>query len=184
MQFALVQSSYLPSFYRESTRISIGGAIPRWMESIALVARRSLYAVCTELRTRFSTFSHPQLSVNMQFALEQSSYLRAFGGELTRIFNGSVIPRWMGSMGLGSVQVCTLFGPNEGPDLQPPHTLSFLLICNIALVQSSYLPSYYRESRISNGGAIPRWRMEIWETSKLSITMVPPLHQSNVHIKR
>ena len=94
MLFALVQSSYLTGFGRELTRISIDGALPRWMGRMGFVARRSFYAVCTNWRTTFLTSPHPQLSANMLFALVQSSYLAGFGRELTRISIDGSIPWW------------------------------------------------------------------------------------------
>ena len=106
MQFTLVQSSQLGGFSRELTKISIGGAIPLLIERMGLLPRRSLYAVFTDLRTTFVTSPQPQLFVNMQFAFVQSSHLAAISRELTRIFIGGAIPRWMG---IGLVAVRSLY---------------------------------------------------------------------------
>ena len=64
------------------TRISIGGATPRWMEKMGLVARRGLYAIRTDSRATVVKSLHPQLSVDMQFALVQSLHLVGFSREL------------------------------------------------------------------------------------------------------
>ena len=106
MQFPLVQSSQLGGFSRELANISIGGATPWLIKRIDLLPRRSLYAVFTDLRTTFLTSPQPQLSVNMQFAFVQSSHLAAISRELTRIFIGGAIPRWMG---IGLVAVRSLY---------------------------------------------------------------------------
>ena len=117
MQFASVQSMHLVGFNREITRNSIGEAIPRWMGRMGLVARRSLYALCTGWQTTFFASPHPQLSVNMQFALVQALHLVGFSRDLTRICIGGTISRRMGMVGWWPVEVCTLFAPIEGPFL-------------------------------------------------------------------
>ena len=100
MQFALVQSSYQAGFIRDLTRMSIGGLIPCWMGRMGLVAHRNLYAVSIDWRTTFLTSRHPYLSVNMQFALVESSQQGGISREFTRISIGGAIPRWMERMGL------------------------------------------------------------------------------------
>ena len=115
MQFALMQSLHLVSFSRELTWISIGGAMPWWIR-IGLEARRGLYAVCTDWRTTFVTSPHPQLSVDMQFALVQSLHLVSFSPELTWISIGGAMPWWIRRIGLETpIEVCTLFAPIEWP---------------------------------------------------------------------
>ena len=49
---------------------------------MGLVARRGLYAVRTDSRATVVTSLHPQLSVDMQFALVQSLHLVGFSREL------------------------------------------------------------------------------------------------------
>ena len=88
----------MAGFSSELTRISIGGATPHAMIRLGLVADRSLYAVCTDLKTTFLTSAYPQLSVNLQFALVQSSHLAGFSRELTRISIGGVIPHVVGRL--------------------------------------------------------------------------------------
>ena len=150
--------SHLARFSRYLTILSNGGAVSRWMGRMGLVARRSLYAVCTDWRTTFLTFSHPQLSASMLFALVQSSHLAGFTRNLTRISNGGAIPRWMGRMGLVADRslhaVCTDW---KTPFVTFPHPqLSASML--FALVQSSHLAGFTRNlTIISNGGAISRW---------------------------
>ena len=57
---------------------------------------------------------HPQLSVNMQFALVQSLHLVGFSSDLTRISIGGAIPRWIRRV-WWPVEVCGLFPPTVGP---------------------------------------------------------------------
>ena len=121
MQFALAQSSHLGNFNRELSRIFIEGPIPRWMGRMGLVPRRSLYAICTDIRTLFLTSTHPQVFVNMQFALVQSTHMGVISRELTKNSIGGAIPRLIERMGLVARRswyaVCTLFAQTEGPHL-------------------------------------------------------------------
>ena len=196
MHFALVQSLHLVSFSRELTRISIGGAIRQWLGRMGLVTRRSLYAVCTGLRATFLTSQHPQFLVNMQFALVQALHLVGFSRELTRISIGGSIRRWLGSMGLLSHRslnaVCTNLRTTFSTSPHPQLSVNM----QFALVQALHLVCFKPElTRISIGGAISRWKgrtgfvarrslYNLWETWRMSITIVPCLHQSNVYIKR
>ena len=70
------------------------------MKRMGLVARSSLYSVCTDGRTTFLTSPHPQRSGNMLFALVHSSHLASFSRELTGISIGGAILHSMGRTGL------------------------------------------------------------------------------------
>ena len=147
----------MAGFSSELTRISIGGATPHAMIRLGLVADRSLYAVCTDLKTTFLTSAYPQLSVNLQFALVQSSHLAGFSRELTRISIGGIIPHAVGMLGLVADRslyvVCTDLKPIF---LTSVHT-QLSVNMQFALVQSSHLVGFNRElTRISIGGAIPK----------------------------
>ena len=105
------------------------GELSAPLERMGLAARRSLYAVFTDCKTPFLTSPHPQLFVNMQFVLVQSSHLAGISRELTRISIGGALPRWMGRMGL--VARRSLYDVSIDwriTFLTGPH-LCFLLIC-------------------------------------------------------
>ena len=101
MLFALVQCWYLAGSSRELTRISNGGAIPRRMERMGLVARKVCKLFSPTVGPQFfDNLSTHQVALNIQFALVQSSHLANFSRELTRNSIGGGLLRWMGRMGL------------------------------------------------------------------------------------
>ena len=110
------------------------------------------------LKERIFTSTHPQLSVNMQFALVQSSHMVGFSRDLTKISIGGAIPWWIGRMGLVSRRslyaVCTNCRTTF---LTSPHPQ---LSVNMPFpwVESSHRGGFNREfTRIFIGGAIPWW---------------------------
>ena len=122
------------------------------------MARRSLWAVSTDCRTTFLTSPHPQLSVDMQFALVQTLHLVGFSCELTRISIGGPILRWMGRMGL--VARRSLWAVSTACRTTFLTSLHLQLSVNMhfGLVQLLHLAGFSRKlTIISIGGAIMRW---------------------------
>ena len=72
MQFTLVHSLHQVGVNPEFASISIGAAIPRWLGKMSWKPVEVCALFAPSKKNTFLTSAHPQLSVNMQFALLHS----------------------------------------------------------------------------------------------------------------